>query len=185
MDPGMWSSKAVKFWRIEMKRSKIQSFPVKEPDKRIEGVRVGRIAAIGEDGEITVDFVGNLFGPIAARFASSLKLHALHQAASAGNEVLIVFENNDPRRPIIIDTISSRLAEIAEPENIDLEFDKQKDVTIDGEKITFNAKEQVVIKCGKASITLTRVGKILIRGAYLLNRSTGVNRIKGGSVQIN
>ena len=33
--------------------------------------------------------------------------------------------------------------------------------------------------------TLTRAGKILIRGAYLLARSSGVNRIQGGSVQIN
>ena len=32
---------------------------------------------------------------------------------------------------------------------------------------------------------LTRAGKVLIQGAYLLSRSTGVNRIKGGSVQIN
>ena len=30
-----------------------------------------------------------------------------------------------------------------------------------------------------------RAGKVLIRGAYLLSRSSGVNRIKGGSVQIN
>ena len=37
----------------------------------------------------------------------------------------------------------------------------------------------------KASITLTSAGKILLRGAYILNRSSGVNRIKGGSVQIN
>ena len=31
----------------------------------------------------------------------------------------------------------------------------------------------------------TRAGKVLIRGTYLLSRSSGVNRIKGGSVQIN
>ena len=56
---------------------------------------------------------------------------------------------------------------------------------IDGKRVTFDAKEQIVLRCGKSSITLTRAGKILIRGAYLLNRSSGVNRIKGGSVQIN
>ena len=46
-------------------------------------------------------------------------------------------------------------------------------------------EEEIVFECGKASITLTKSGKILIRGAYLLSRSSGVNRIKGGSVQIN
>ena len=35
------------------------------------------------------------------------------------------------------------------------------------------------------SITLTGAGKVLIRGAYVLSRSSGVNKIKGGSVQLN
>jgi hypothetical protein len=43
----------------------------------------------------------------------------------------------------------------------------------------------MVLRCGKASITLTRAGKVLIQGSYVLSRSTGVNRVKGGAVQIN
>jgi hypothetical protein len=42
-----------------------------------------------------------------------------------------------------------------------------------------------VLKCGNASITLTKAGKILVEGTYVSNRSSGVMRIKGGSVQIN
>lgn len=56
---------------------------------------------------------------------------------------------------------------------------------LDGETLLLTAKREVVLRCGKASITLTRAGKILLRGTYLLSRSSGVNRIKGGSVQIN
>lgn len=48
-----------------------------------------------------------------------------------------------------------------------------------------SAKEQLVLRCGKASITLTKAGKVLIKGSYVLSRSSGVNRIKGGSVQLN
>ena len=33
--------------------------------------------------------------------------------------------------------------------------------------------------------SLTKAGKVLIHGAYVSNRSSGVMRIKGGSVQIN
>ena len=168
-----------------MKRSLVQSIPVLEPHERIEGVRVGRIVNIDEEGGVSVDYAGNSFGPIGARFISSVKLEALRQAASSSQDVLLVFENNDPLRPVIIDTISSLVGEIVLNEDIDLKIDEPKDVTIDGERITFDAKEQIVLKCGKASITLTRAGKVLIRGAYLLNRSSGVNRIKGGSVQIN
>ena len=38
---------------------------------------------------------------------------------------------------------------------------------------------------GIGRITLTKAGKVLIEGSYVLSRSTGVNRIKGGSVQLN
>jgi hypothetical protein len=53
---------------------------------------------------------------------------------------------------------------------------------IDGKALVLEAKEQIVLRCGKASITLTRAGKVLVQGAYLSSRSTGLNRIKGGAV---
>jgi Phage tail baseplate hub (GPD) len=55
----------------------------------------------------------------------------------------------------------------------------------DGQRMIVSAREKLVLRCGKASITLTKAGKMLIEGSYLLSRSTGVNRIKGGSVQLN
>jgi hypothetical protein len=56
---------------------------------------------------------------------------------------------------------------------------------IDGKQVVLAAEEQIVLRCGEASITLTRAGKILIRGAYLSSHSTGVNRITGATVEIN
>ena len=47
------------------------------------------------------------------------------------------------------------------------------------------AQREIVLRCGKASITLTRAGKVLIRGEYIFSRSTGVNKLKGGSIQLN
>jgi hypothetical protein len=58
-------------------------------------------------------------------------------------------------------------------------------IKVDGKRITIEGEDEVVLKCGDASITLTKAGKVLIRGKYLLNRSDGVNRIMGGSVQVN
>ncbi|NNK98434.1 MAG: hypothetical protein HKO88_05245, partial [Xanthomonadales bacterium] len=62
---------------------------------------------------------------------------------------------------------------------------KAVNVKVDGETVTLSADKEIVLRCGKSSITLTRAGKVIIKGAYLTNHSTGVNRIKGGSVQIN
>jgi hypothetical protein len=43
----------------------------------------------------------------------------------------------------------------------------------------------VVLRCGDASITLTQAGKVIIRGNYIVSRSSGYNKIKGAAVDIN
>jgi hypothetical protein len=59
------------------------------------------------------------------------------------------------------------------------------EVDADGERLIVTAREQLVLRCGDARITLTKAGKVLIEGKFVSSRSSGVNRIKGGSVQIN
>ncbi|WP_431257437.1 DUF6484 domain-containing protein [Roseateles chitinivorans] len=58
-------------------------------------------------------------------------------------------------------------------------------VTVDGERVVLNGAKQVELRCGEASIVLTAAGKILIKGTYVLSRSSGANRIKGAFVDIN
>jgi hypothetical protein len=53
------------------------------------------------------------------------------------------------------------------------------------ERLTFTAAREIVLQCGRASIVLTRAGKVLVRGAYVSLRSSGMQRITGASVQIN
>lgn len=89
-----------------------------------------------------------------------------------GKEVAILFEAGDRQRPII----AGRLLE-PDPAPVIVERD--------GERLELSAAREVTLRCGKASITLTSCGKVLIRGTYLLSRSSGVNKIKGGTVQLN
>ncbi len=122
-----------------------------------------------------------------------------------GRQVALMFINGDPEKPIVIGLIKSRLNEILEsfevysdeelqeteePQELteakdDNSTANEKKVLVDGEEIEIVGKEKVTFKCGLSSITLTSDGKIMIRGKYILNRSTGVNRIMGGSVQMN
>ena len=60
-----------------------------------------------------------------------------------------------------------------------------EEAVIDGKVVRFEASEEIVLRCGKGSITLRKDGKIVIKGTHLLSRSAGVNRIKGGQVNIN
>jgi hypothetical protein len=59
------------------------------------------------------------------------------------------------------------------------------DVTLDGRRLELTAEQEIVLRCGEASLTLTRAGKVLIRGAYVCSRSSGQNRVKGATVHIN
>lgn len=148
-----------------------------------EGIRIGKIA--GVDGtNILVDFPGNLLGPIPARLTSSVDEKLRHTNA-AGREVLLVFEENNPSRPVIIDTLYSLLHEITDQSGDTLEIQKPEEVSLDQKRICIDAREEIVLRCGEASITLTQAGKVIIKGNYLLSRSSGANRIKGGSVRIN
>jgi hypothetical protein len=56
---------------------------------------------------------------------------------------------------------------------------------VDGNRVRLVAKDEIVLECGKASITLRRNGRIIVRGTHVETNSEGTNRIKGGQVQIN
>lgn len=155
-------------------------------DKPVNGPLVGRVVQIDANSRLLVDFPGNSHGPLPARICSAVagKLH--HNSQPPFAPVVLLFEDNDATRPIAVDYLLETLP-ASTPREQPLCFDigPGRQISVDGKTIQFNADEQIVLKCGKASITLTRAGKVLIRGAYLLSRSSGVNRVKGGSVQIN
>jgi len=56
---------------------------------------------------------------------------------------------------------------------------------VDGRRVKIVARDQIVLECGEASITLHRNGRIVIKGTYVETSSEGTNRIKGGQVRIN
>jgi hypothetical protein len=56
---------------------------------------------------------------------------------------------------------------------------------VDGRRVRIVAKDEIVLECGQASVTLRSNGRIIIRGTYVETHSEGTNRIKGGQVRIN
>ena len=151
----------------------------------LPAVIVGAIVGIAEDGMPLVDFCENKAGrPLAARSTAAIDLNMV------GCEVALLFEGGDLARPIILGMIQQTVSHASAGSLAD-ELNKLAtpipavEATADGQRVTITAEQEIELRCGKASITLTRAGKVLIRGAYLLSRSSGVNRIKGGSVQIN
>ena len=143
-------------------------------------VCVGVLAGIDEGGLLSVTFGGNATHPVPAR--TTVPLYKKH----LGREVLLVFEDGNLSRPIITGVL--QLPEEFRSQINSLTFhtgDNPREAQLEADRFVFSAGKELVLRCGKASITLTQEGKVLIKGAYLLNSSSGVNRIRGGSVQIN
>ena len=134
---------------------------------RVDGVVMGRIASVDASGAVSVTFAGAPEQGFVARTTTPVTKE------DEGREVALMFEEGNPRRPIVMGKMVSPLAT------------GQTEAAADGRRVEINAEEEIVLRCGESSITLTRAGKIILRGAYLLSRSSGVNRIQGGSVEIN
>ena len=147
---------------------------------------VGAIESIDEDGRASVSFPGNHGVHVPARSAIDAPARAgEHPDALVGAPVLLSFEEADPNRPIIIGVVRDTLRpEPARPE-VRLEMGQDRDVVVDGQRLVFDAKHEVVLRCGKSTIVMQRDGKVLIRGTNLVSRSSGPNRIKGGSINLN
>lgn len=154
-----------------------------EPRERIEGPRVGRIVS-ARAGEVKVELEGARHGPTPARVSAALDDAALGHAARERQEALLLFEDGDPGRPVVVALLRSATphldAALAGPLPA-----SERIARVDGERVEIEGREEVVLRCGKASITLRRDGKVTVRGVNVVTQADGVQKIRGGKVEIN
>lgn len=146
---------------------------VRSAPDRIAGAVVGTLVGFGEDAATPFVTFAQQPGTAALPARSTVDLHGVH----VGRDVVIIFENADPRRPIVVGVLQAAVTTDALSGRVDVEADGQRVVVV--------AKDRLVLRCGRASITLTKEGKLILRGEYVSTQSSGVLRIRGGSVQIN
>lgn len=139
------------------------------------GVVVGELLGIAEQGRVPLVTFPGQPTPAAVAARAALDLHAAH----VGHPVVLVFEDGDPSKPIVIGVLRG-----TEGWPLD-DAPGQVEVDADGARLIVSAREQLVMRCGQASITLSKDGEVAIKGTRLSSHSSGVNRIKGGSVELN
>ena len=100
--------------------------------------------------------------------------------AMAGRDVVVVFEGGHAHAPIIVGVIEALTLDGLPTPN-----KPGAVVHVDDERQVIQAEREIVLRCGDASITLTRAGKVIIKGNYILSRSSGYNKIKGASIELN
>lgn len=159
---------------------------------------IGYIKKVDQSG-VYVDYPHNCSGKHVLALATIPV-----EAKNIGREAALLFNGGDLNKPVIIGIIHCEMMDVLEngsntgepgEEWLDQNLpsspvesevkEKSLDIIVDGKEHCIEAKEQMTLKCGKASITLTKDGKILLRGSYISSRSSGTHRILGGSVQIN
>jgi Domain of unknown function (DUF6484) len=143
-------------------------------------VRVGRIVDV-KLGCPYVDFDNaNAGSGVVARIAMTGQSN-LQDAFANGHQVLLVLENGDATLPIIIGVVSDVLPKPANP----VQGEVEDGFELNGKRISFEGREEVVLRCGKASITLRADGQVVVKGTRLMSRASETNKVRGATVLIN
>lgn len=140
-----------------------------------DGPVCGRLADVDDQGRAWVEFAGSA-GRVNARCvvpeAALPAREALH-----GASVLLVFEDHDPARPIIVGFVRDRLwtsgSEVREA------------VAPVSAKVIIEGEEELVLRCGQGSISMTADGRIVIKGTRLVSQARETNKVRGAAVLIN
>ena len=146
--------------------------------------RVGHVVGTC-DGQWLVDYPGNPHGPLMARTVVHVDAVAMDRIATTNAEVLLVFENDRLDLPIVVGLLAPEPQVTSAASDREAVYVARLEAVVDGKRVVVEAKDEIVLRCGEASVTLRRNGRVVVRGTYVETRSKGVNRIKGGSVQIN
>ncbi len=153
-------------------RSRLASVSPIARARRTGGVvKIGTVVEV-DGARLLVDFPGNEAGPATARTTVP------HGRVPRGAEVVLLFEEDDPARPIVMGILQPGAGAPRQAADAVV-------AEVDGRRMVIEGKDEVVLRCGEASITLRRNGRVIIRGAEVESRASGTNKVRGGSVRIN
>jgi hypothetical protein len=141
------------------------------------GPRVGTLLGVERDGSVRVALSGH--AEARARVLSMVARAELQRAA-AGRQVLVLCEENDPARPVIVGLLEDPaevLFSLAAPE--------EPASTEGGRDRVFRAEGSITLVCGEASLTLHADGRVVTRGVNVVSVASEQQRIQGAVVRIN
>lgn len=143
---------------------------------------LGRVVAIDEAGRARVSFVDLVGPPPIARTIGEVTRAQLEAALAEGRPILLGFLDGRADTPVIMS-----LASMAEPPAAVAAAEPEVEVVVDGQPSThvIEAREELQLRCGEATITLRADGTIKILGRDVTSWARRRQRIRGGSVAIN
>ncbi|MEZ4338263.1 MAG: DUF6484 domain-containing protein [Sandaracinaceae bacterium] len=140
------------------------------PREPIVGTRTGRLIAVDEAGDATVDYPGNRLGPLPARRLRGVRPEHLVPDA----ELLLVFADDDPTLPVIVGVVAAP----GTPEPPDA-------VRREGDRVIVDAPGELVLRCGPCTLTLRADGRLKLRAQDILQLAKRRHSIRGGTIRLN
>ena len=132
------------------------------------GARTGRLAGIDPEGRLVVRTDGGRDAHEVAIIGVELDDDALARAVAEGRRVLLLDPAPEGSPPVVVALLRERVA-----------------ATRRAGRLQIAAPEELVFRCGKASVTLRADGRVTIRGTHVVSASSGPNKIKGASIALN
>jgi hypothetical protein len=130
------------------------------------GLVLGVVARTDERG-VWVELPGHARSAVQARVMTPPGAPAPRPTLMPGQAVVLMIDRSRGAAPILLGVLQP--SSPPEPER----------------RLELEAHDEIVLRCGEASVVLRRNGRIVVRGVHVETRARGVNRIKGGSVSIN
>lgn len=140
----------------------------------------GHLTGIDDEGRLLFRPEGSMGDPIAVAIGMPVADGTLVKAARQQSRAMVIRTGDTHARWVLVGLVRERLstqAVTARP--------GQLEVAMDGETLRLTAERDIVLKCGEASLTLRKDGKIVLSGTNVLTASRGPNRIKGASIALN
>jgi hypothetical protein len=139
------------------------------------------VAVLGED-QVAVAVPGRDGSTLPARLAQPLTHARLSAAIESRQGAVIVIDAAG--QAFVIGLLEPVPLEPSAP-SAEKPGAQVLEADVDGKRVRVVAEDEIVLECGKASITLRRNGRVIVRGTYVETDSAGTNRIKGAAVRIN
>ncbi|MEM9456553.1 MAG: DUF6484 domain-containing protein [Myxococcota bacterium] len=97
---------------------------------------------------------------------------------AVGHPVVLMFLRGEVDHPVIIGRVEMGRA-------MPNKTTRTQNLVIEGRKLALHADSSLTLRCGRSSITLTREGRIVLRGTNLVSEASGTHRIRGGTIKLN